>query len=251
VPASRILAAQPSLVDPILDGTVLPRAPGNAFATGELNRVPVISGSNRDEWRLFIALGFDYWGFPLTNAAYEAATAALLGNPLGDPFVRLVLSLYPLSSYPAPEGTASAPLAFGALGTDFLFACPARTAAELLSESVPTFAYEFDDPDAPLSFDMLPASFPLGSYHAAEIQYLMDVSGEPAAFSPEQRELSDAMLRYWAKFARTGDPNTSGAPEWPRYDTATELVQSLRPPSPAAHDRFDDLHRCSELWDRF
>jgi para-nitrobenzyl esterase len=56
-------------------------------------------------------------------------------------------------------------LALGAWVTDVSFSCPGRNAAQLLSQYVPTYTYEFNDENAPLSFGLPPASFPLGSYH--------------------------------------------------------------------------------------
>src|SRR6202021_2352531 len=40
---------------PDIDGTVLTQSIGPALASGQFNRVPVINGTNRDEWRLFVA----------------------------------------------------------------------------------------------------------------------------------------------------------------------------------------------------
>src|ERR1700737_2476695 len=52
-----------------------------------------------------------------------------------------------------------------------------------------TYAYEFSDENAPLEFGITPVSFPLGAYHGAEVQYLMNIAGTPATFTTEQQQL--------------------------------------------------------------
>jgi para-nitrobenzyl esterase len=255
--AASLVDAEPTIVYPVVDGTVLTQPPGAALASGQFNRVPVISGSNHDEYRLFVAFFYDYAGHPLTDEEYPAAVAAFLQRP--DPFVQHVLSLYPLTNYPPPPPpflAASAPLALGALGTDVIFACTARNADLFLSQYVPTYAYEFNDENAPVFWDggnsfISPATFPLGAYHASEIPYLLNIFGVPAPFTPEQQQLSDAMIGYWTQFARTGDPNSPGLPTWSPYNAATDQFQSFVPPAPTVEAGFDADHQCSSFWSTF
>ncbi|MGE0820716.1 MAG: carboxylesterase/lipase family protein [Candidatus Binatia bacterium] len=251
IPAATLVNAQPNDVFPIVDGTVLTQPPGAAFASGQLNRVPVITGSTRDEWRSTVARSYDYLGNPLTDAAYPQAVADFFGLPVDHPGVQFLVTVqYPLSKFPPPPGVVSgAPLALGALGTDFLFSCPGRNAARLLSQHVPTYAYEFNDENTPisLSFGLAPATFPLGSYHGAELLYLFNFTVTPA-LSPEQQQLSDAMISYWSQFARTGDPNVVGTPAWFPYNAVTDQFQSLVPPTPTVEFNFDAAHQCSSFW---
>ena len=251
VSASTLVQAQAAGLYPFVDGTVLTQTPGAAIAGGEFNRVPVISGTNHDEYRLFVASQYDYAGQPLIDPNYQAAVAALFQRPVDDPgVVFLANDAYPLSNYsPAPPGFQRAPLALGALGTDLIFACSARNADISLSQSVPTFAYEFNDENAPLILGLLPASFPLGAYHASEVQYLFNILGTPATFSADQQQLSNRMIRYWTQFASTGDPNSAGAPVWSAYTATTDEFQSLISPMPAVESNFDKTHQCSTLWD--
>ena len=67
IPASTLVTVGPSLLYPFLDGTILTQTPSAAFASGEFNQVPVISGGNHDEYRLFVAEGYDAVGKPLTS----------------------------------------------------------------------------------------------------------------------------------------------------------------------------------------
>jgi len=37
----------------------LTETPAQAFSDGNFNRVPIIAGTNRDEWRIFVAEQYD------------------------------------------------------------------------------------------------------------------------------------------------------------------------------------------------
>jgi len=218
----------------IVDGQVLTQQLANAFGSGAFNQVPVIDGSNHDEYRLFVALDFDLLGSPLTAAEYPAVLTATFGA--AEP---AVIFEYPLSNYPSPDE------AFAAAVTDPLFSCPARLADQLMSPFVPTFAYEFNDENAPEVF-LPPVSFPYGAAHGSELQYLFKLPqvGFPATLTPAQKQLSDAMIHYWTQFAATGDPNSSFTPLWPQYSSLTDEFQSLVPRRPRSETDFAGDHHC-------
>lgn len=242
VPASTLALAEPGTIYPFVDGTILTQTPTAAFTSGQFNPVPVISGGNHDEWRIFVASQYDFRGNPLVNLAdYQNATIALWGPFLG-PF--LYTFIYPLGLYPSPG------VALGASGTDGILACPERSSVQLLSQFVTTYAYEFNDENAPDLFDPVP-TFPLGAYHFAEVQYLFDLNQRFIGFDPftsVQHQLSNTMIGYWTQFATTGNPNYSGAPLWTQYSSVSDQFQSLVPPTPMPESTFDGVHKCSGFW---
>lgn len=223
-----------------VDGKVLTQPIRDALGSGEFNKVPVMQGSTHDEWRLFVSLQHDLVGNPVTPANYVDSIAALGLPPPTAAF--LATAVYPLANHP------SASVALGALGTDLIFACNARTSTRLLAQHVPVYAFEFNDPNPPQLF-LPPVSFPYGAYHSSEIQYVLGVrpSLPPALvppFTPEQERLSDHMVNYWGSFAKRGNPNGFGSPLWRRYDPATDVVQSLLPPTPTTKSDFAADHMC-------
>src|SRR5262249_46902610 len=120
LPVATILAHQPAgTMVPNLDGFVLPQTVKSAFSAGQFNRVPVIEGSNHDEWRLFVEQTEATTGTPLMPAGYIPTIAATLGVPL--PVANFIGTfVYPLAAYSSPS------VALGAIGTDVVFACNAR-----------------------------------------------------------------------------------------------------------------------------
>ncbi len=221
--------------NPNVDGKVLPQSLDAAFATGQFNHVPLMQGTNHDEWRFFVALLFDLAGGPVTAEQYPS----VVGGMVGPDAAPLVLAEYPLDNFDSPD------LAVGAIGTDSIFACPARIADQVLSTQVPTFTYEFNDINAPEVF-LPPVSFPYGAAHASELRYLFKLTW-PGRLDVQQQKLSGGMIRYWTQFATSGDPNSSGAPFWHQYDATTDEFQSLVPPSPMAEFGFATDHKC-DFW---
>ncbi|HVW20344.1 MAG TPA: carboxylesterase family protein [Opitutaceae bacterium] len=63
-----------------------------------------------------------------------------------------------------------------------------------------------------------------GTFHSAEISFVMDnaeLCDHYSGLRPEALALSRQMSRAWVAFARTGDPNHPGLPDWPALTAAT------------------------------
>jgi para-nitrobenzyl esterase len=231
VPVAALLANQAFFeATPVIDGHVLKRSITGAFASGRFNRMPVMEGSNHDEFRFFLATD----GAPKPTAAgYGAAIGATLG--LASATAARVAARYPLRRYPSSD------IALAAAVTDAAFACPARAASQALSRYVPTYQYEFSDESAPRFFGGAPARFPLGAFHTAELEYVFTLRGFPSLLSGRHEQLAQAMLDRWAAFAGAGDPGS----EWPRYSVTTHETESLAPPQPAVETSFAADHQCA------
>ncbi len=251
LPVANLLAAQPlggTSYRTVVDGQLLPTTAGYALATGQFNRVPILNGNTRDEFSLFVAVYFDLRGNPVTPESYLYAIIGILNLDPADPAQMYLANtlasyIYPLPAFATPGQAVSA------IGTDAVFACNALALSNFASQYVPTYAYEFNDPNAPQIY-LPPVSFPYGAYHVSELQYLFSLPNG-GGFTPEQEALSDTMVTYWAQFAQYGDPNGAGEPVWPAYNPAAGQItlQSLEPLSaqPITVMDFAASHQC-EFW---
>jgi para-nitrobenzyl esterase len=236
LPVQTILNDQ-GTVGPDIDGTVLTQSIGTALASGDFSHVPVIDGTNHDEWRLFIAIFQPLTG-PVTAANYQSMIASTASVSPAEAAV--VAAHYPLRSYASPAE------ALGAVGTDAIFACPALTMDRDLSRFTPTFAYEFNDEHAPERFLAPIGGFSYGAAHASELQYLfhLNESEFPGVLTAQQQRLSASMQRYWTNFARSGSPSGPGEPAWPRFGGGQRMA-SLVPPAPQIETGFAAEHQCA------
>jgi para-nitrobenzyl esterase len=216
-----------------------------AEAAGRFARVPILNGTNHDEERIFVVLGFTVSGGtdvpiperPVTAENYQRNIAFVLG--VSSSRATAIAAEYPPSVYATPT------VGFSTLVADANFACPALQIDDWTAARVPTFAYEFNDDAAPLPLP-LPLDPPVAT-HTSELAYLFDLPGATFSgpFSPGQEELKANMRAAWAAFAANGDPSTATVP-WPSVDNGAH-VMSLVPPQPQVETNFASRHHCS-LW---
>jgi para-nitrobenzyl esterase len=224
---------------PSIDGKLMTTGVGAAYTAGTYVKVPVIEGSNHDEYRLFVALNElsppDAPAGPLTADKYEAAMTTTFGADAG----KALAGVYAPAAYANNPG-----LAFGSAGTDAVFACPMLRTVQSLSATTKVYSYEFNDPKAPQIFLPPVPDIEYGAAHASEIQYLFTLP--KSTLSAESKALSDSMIKYWTAFAKTGDPNNAGSPAWPTYTTAANGILSLAPASGgiAVTTNFTADHKC-------
>ena len=257
---------------PILDGATVPRQPREAFAAGEFNRVPVVIGTNKDEGTYFLSVAAIGAGRAPTPADYANTIQVNFGAAAAP----AITAAYPLDEYPSPGQ------ALAAIETDSFFACLTEAVRVSLARYVPTYGYEFTKQDPVQNFPVPqgPGITP-GASHTTELAYVFghDARGAPLPQGPD-RDLSDAIIRYWTNFAASGNPNratvrgdaqadrqpqaqSSGVedgqgaspsqagagrrgPRWPAYTRPSGRVLSLsdqiRP-----EGGFAEAHRCA-LW---
>ena len=109
-------------------------------------------------------------------------------------------------SIPANQGASSGPPA-SRFVTDSWFVQPARKMLRGMKlVSAPAFQYHFTRASR-----RYPA---LGAPHAIELRYVFNTF-DPATAKKEDRELAAKMMKYWVRFAKTGDPNVEGSPPGP------------------------------------
>jgi para-nitrobenzyl esterase len=78
----------------------------------------------------------------------------------------------------------------------------------------------------------------VGAFHSDDIEYVFGTldSRPGATFTPADRTLTDQVQQYWTNFARTGNPNAAGLPDWPTYKPTDYEVMRLDNPAAATAD---------------
>lgn len=197
---------------PVADGQVLPRAPWRALLSGAARDVELLTGHNKDEYRLFIAMSGRHGNI----SEGEAATVLRHFAPAPDGPAGY------RKTYPEADAERLFELAF----SDWLFRMPTLHLAQAHAASGgKTFLYELTA-TAPGAPDMF------GACHALDVPLIFGAWGKgigavltgdqpPAEFAA----VGDLMRNEWLRFATCGDPG------WPGYGTErrTTRVYDLQP----------------------
>ena len=241
LPVDALLNNFPGAAIPgVIDGNVLTESIGTALAAGRFADVPILDGINHIEELIFVAgLHVTVSGGtfvpipeePVTPKSYQPDIAAVLG--VSPERAGEIAAEYPLGAYPSPD------VALSTVVSDANFACPALQVDRWTSRRVPTFAYQFNDDNAPARFAPVPAAT-----HSSELQYIFDQPNapRPGTLDAAQQALAASMRAAWASFAANGDPSTPSL-AWPSFQQH-EQVMSLVPPQPQVWTGFSDAHHC-------
>jgi para-nitrobenzyl esterase len=210
---------------PVVDGEVLPVAPWRAVAAGAARHVDLLTGHNRDEFRLFTELS----GLrgKITDEVASQALRRLADGADGEAAYR--------EAYP----DADAAMLFELVNSDWLFRMPTLHLAQAhAAAGGRTFLYQVSYPASEGG---------LGACHAIDVPLVFGVySGlGQMLFGPEPPAsavaLGDLMRSQWAAFAADGDPG------WPPYAPGRRTTRIFDdPPDVTPYPEVASLH----IWDQ-
>jgi para-nitrobenzyl esterase len=219
LPVGQILAVQQQMETettepmwiPAVDGSSIPTLPGRAIGEGSAAGIPLLLGSNVDEWRLYAAAD------PHSRDLDEDRLRSRLERSF--PTDRLDGLIDAVRDARSARGEGAAPNdLFYAIETERVFRVPALRIADSQAAQAPTFVYLF-------GWGSPAMGGWLGACHGLEIAFVFGNQGrgELAAFTgsgPKADALAERMMDAWLAFVRTGDPSTPELP-WPPHDPAT------------------------------
>ncbi|KAM5263907.1 cocaine esterase-like [Ctenodactylus gundi] len=200
----------------VVDGIFLPRHPQELLASADFHPVPSIIGVNNDEYG---------WILPLiatsantqkeidretVRAALQRKSAQMM-LPIG--FGDILMDEY-MGDNEDPQILRAQ---FQDLMEDFMFVIPALQVAHVQRYHAPVYFYEFQHrPD--FFKDKKPPH--VKADHGDEILFIFRsfLGGYQVELTEEEELLSRRMMKYWANFARNGNPNGEGLPCWPAFD---------------------------------
>ncbi len=184
---------------PDVDGKLLTEPVPDTYTAGKQAHLPLLAGWNADEGSFSATSG-------LTAAQWETSAGTIFKDRAAE-----FLALYPGATDAQALRSAIdfASDQFIALGTWKWLE------AQRKSGNAPVYRYHFELAATPSKFH--PGTF---AFHSDDIEYVFGTLDTRPGWNvrPEDRTLSDAMMSYWTNFAKSGDPNGSGLPNWPKYN---------------------------------
>jgi para-nitrobenzyl esterase len=190
---------------PDIDGKLLTQQVADTYAAGKQAHVPLLAGWNRDEGSFFAMRG-------MTAVQWKAFADGMFKDRSAE-----FLTFYP--------GDTDAQALRSAIdyGSDafIAFSTWKWLEADRKTSDAPVYRYHLELAAPPSKFH--PGSF---AFHSDDIEYVFGtLDTRPGSeWRPEDRKLSDQMMSYWTNFAKTGDPNGPGLPEWPKYGKDDSLI---------------------------
>jgi para-nitrobenzyl esterase len=206
----------PRILAPVVDGRSLPSHPFDPIATEISRDIPLIIGTNKDEWTLFMGTDPDFGR--MTEQQARSRFEAMLGDRAPAAF----------EAYKDLRPNDTPTYWVSALMTDLILRKNSITEAERKSaqNAAPVYMYRFDW-ESPI------AEGALRAFHGLEIAYVFNNTNNSfAGPTSESQTISLALdlSQAWVNFARTGNPSRKGL-QWPRYDAGKRETMIFDVPS--------------------
>jgi para-nitrobenzyl esterase len=194
-----------NLFTPVVDGWVLPDDVMTIFEQGKQNIVPLVAGTNADEGTIFVQKSpFD------SVDRYRGFLKASCGT-----FADEVFAMYPAKE---PSEILKA---FRDVVADSRYIAPTRGLVRAMDKAgSKAYLYHFT------MMGLGPMAV-FGAFHTGEIVYVFNdiervKNTFKVPFEGKHQALANTMSAYWVQFAKTGNPNKEGFPEWPAYDSTKD-----------------------------
>ena len=197
---------------PVIDGTMMPRAAIEMVTDGSSSDVAVMVGSTLDEWKLFSLMD------PSLHKLDRAGLAARMSRRLTAEAADAVIDSYAKARAPRGESVTPAEL-FTAIETDRVFRIPGVRLAQVQPRhDARVYSYLFTWPSPAMGGA-------LGSCHALELGFVFGTNHIPgmtafAGTGPAAEKLATQMQDAWLAFASSGDPSNESTGLWKPYDEA-------------------------------
>uniref|UniRef100_A0A670YFL8 Carboxylic ester hydrolase n=1 Tax=Pseudonaja textilis TaxID=8673 RepID=A0A670YFL8_PSETE len=198
----------------VVDGQFFPKSPRELLAEKNFNNLPYILGVNNDEFGWMLPqVGL----FPLLKKLFLLGSSVLLSVAPQD--LPLVADEY----FQDLQDPVQLRDHFLALLGDAVFLAPTiLTARHHRDAGNPAYVYELQHrlrEHGSFRPDFIKVD------HGDEIAF---VFGKPFFMdnaTEEDKTLSKVIMKYWANFARSGNPNGAGLVTWPRYDLSEQYLE--------------------------
>lgn len=267
---------------PVIDGVVLPDTPDAMISSGNFKYTQVMLGVNQDEGSYFLIYGAP--GFSKDNESLISREDFLEGVKMGVPHandIGLEAVILQYTDWMDENNPQKNRDAMDDIVGDQNVICPLQTFAKTYAQhtglhiqpgavpgslgwgnSGPTgynsgnshgavYLYLFDHRASNLAWPEW-----MGVMHGYEIEFVFGLPLEKRLnYTVEEEKLSRRMMRYWANFARTGNPNmnTDGTMDsrkrWPQF-TASEQKHVGLNTEPMKVHKGVRTQACA-LWTRF
>ncbi|XP_038168266.1 acylcarnitine hydrolase-like [Arvicola amphibius] len=211
----------------VVDGVFLPKHPQELLTAVDFYPVPSIIGVNNDEygWLLPMSQGSEQIIKGITRETLPAILKNTTTHMLLPPECsNLLMEEYMNNT----EDAQTLQIQYKEMIADYLFVIPALQVAKFQCSRAPVYFYEFCHVPS-YEKDTRPAY--VKADHGDEIPFVLGSSrwGIKPDFTEEEELLSRTMMKYWTNFARHGNPNSQGLPNWPMMDNEQYLQLDLQP----------------------